>query len=142
MTTNVIISERKNPGCLIQLLWFVFIGWWAGQIWILLAWLLMLTILGIPLAVKMINNLPKVFALRNPSPEYTIVRFQDGVAVVSTTNVPQRNIFLRIIYFLLVGWWFSAIWMELAYLICLTIIGLPLGFWMFDRTPATLSLRR
>jgi hypothetical protein len=32
--------------------------------------------------------------------------------------------------------------MELSYLVCLTIIGLPLGFWMFDRVPALVSLHR
>jgi uncharacterized membrane protein YccF (DUF307 family) len=40
------------------------------------------------------------------------------------------------------GWWFSAIWMATAYLLCLSIIGLPLGFWMFDLTPTVVSLKR
>jgi len=56
--------------------------------------------------------------------------------------MPQVNIFLRIIYFLLIGWWFSAFWVELAYIICLTILGLPIGLWMVDKTPVIVSLRR
>jgi uncharacterized membrane protein YccF (DUF307 family) len=49
---------------------------------------------------------------------------------------------LRAIYFVLIGWWLSAVWMEMAYAICLTIIGLPIGLWMFDKVPALVSLRR
>jgi uncharacterized membrane protein YccF (DUF307 family) len=62
--------------------------------------------------------------------------------VTRTTRVPQRNIVLRALYFVLIGWWLSAIWMELAYAVCLTIIGLPIGFWMFDKVPALVSLHR
>lgn len=127
-------SSQRNPGCLIQLLWFVFIGWWAGQIWIAVAWLLMVTIVGIPLGVMMMNKVPQVIALRD----------QAGTAVSSGTTgaARQHNILLRAIYFVLIGWWLSAIWIELAYIICLTIIGLPLGFWMFDAVPVLVSLRR
>jgi hypothetical protein len=32
--------------------------------------------------------------------------------------------------------------MEVAYAISLTVIGLPIGFWMFDQVPALVSLRR
>jgi hypothetical protein len=26
----VVVSGKKGPGCLIQVLWFLLIGWWAG----------------------------------------------------------------------------------------------------------------
>lgn len=139
------LSRSNNPGCIIQLLWFLLIGWWAGQLWIAVAWLLMLSVIGIPLGVVMFNLLPKVIALREPNQTLTTtVTHQNGVRVVKTgfNNVPQFNLLVRIVYFLLIGWWLSAVWVELAYVICLTIIGLPLGLWMVDQTPGVLSLRR
>ena len=140
--STVVVTTRKDPGCLVQILWFLFVGWWAGQLWIAVAWLLMLTVIGIPLGVMMLNKVPKVIALRGQTTDLTLTTI-GAVTVVSTgAQVPQRNILLRAIYFLLVGWWLSAIWMELAYWACLTIIGLPIGFWMFDRVPALASLRR
>ena len=38
--------------------------------------------------------------------------------------------------------WLSAFWMEVAYFFCLTLLGLPIGLWMFDKTPAVLTLGR
>lgn len=142
MTGVVVHGSQKNPGCLVQLLWFLFIGWWAGQLWIVLAWLFMLTVLGIPLGVIMMNKVPWVIALRGQSGGVTVSAVGGVTTVTPGASVRQHNILLRAIYFLLIGWWLSAIWMELAYLFCVTIIGLPLGFWMFDRVPALVSLHR
>ena len=91
-----------------------------------------------PLAVMMLNRVPEVMALRGETE--LLVKSWNGHTVV--TDVPQYNILLRALYFVLVGWWASALWLELAYALCMTVIGLPLGFWMFDRTPAIVSLRR
>ena len=142
MSVKVVSVPRKNPGCLVQLLWFLFVGWWVGEVWIVAAWLLMLTVVGIPLAVKMMNKVPQVIALRGETGSLTVTTVGDGSVVTVGTPVPQHNIVLRSIYFLLIGWWLSGIWMELAYAICLTIIGLPVGFWMFDKIPGLVSLRR
>lgn len=140
--THTVIERRENPGCLIQILWFALIGIWLGQIWIAVAWLLMLTIVGIPLGVAMLNYLPTVIALRREPVHVLITTRRDGALLTREVGVPQVNIVLRAFYFILIGWWLSAIWMELSYLVCLTIIGLPLGFWMFDRVPALVSLHR
>jgi uncharacterized membrane protein YccF (DUF307 family) len=140
--STVIVSQQKGPGCLAQVLWFLFIGWWASQLWIALAWLLMLTVIGIPLAVMMLNKVPKVIALREQTSGATVIK-TGGVTVIDASGkAPQHNIMLRAIYFLLIGWWLSALWMEVAYFFCLIIIGLPIGFWMFDKVPGIVSLRR
>jgi uncharacterized membrane protein YccF (DUF307 family) len=125
-----------------QILWFALVGWWAGQLWIAAAWLLMLTIVGAPLAVAMLNALPQVIALRGQTSGVEVTRVGNLEYTVSNARIPQRNIVLRAIYFVLIGWWLSALWMEAAYALCLSIIGLPVGFWMFDQVPALVSLRR
>jgi uncharacterized membrane protein YccF (DUF307 family) len=141
-TDRVVVETQKNPGCLLQILWFAFIGIWLGQAWMIVAWFFMVTIIGIPIGVAMINMLPKVIALREPTRRVMISTNGNGQVVRRDVEVAQVNIVLRAIYFILIGWWLSALWMEAAYAICLTIIGLPIGFWMFDRVPAILSLKR
>ncbi len=138
----VIVETKRNPGCLLQLLWFAFIGIWLGQAWMLVAWVLMLTVIGLPLGIGMLNMLPKVIALREPTQQVRVVRHEDGRFSMVEVKTPQINIFLRAIYFALIGWWFSALWMELAYLLTASVIGIPIGFWMFDLVPAVLTLRR
>jgi uncharacterized membrane protein YccF (DUF307 family) len=134
-----VIVTKENPGCLVQLLWFALVGWWAGELWIAAAWIMMITIVGAPIGVAMLNMLPQVIALRG---HRTAVEVTWDGKLIRETRVPQRNILLRIVYFLTIGWWLTALWMEAAYALCLSIIGLPLGFWMFDRVPALLTLRR
>jgi uncharacterized membrane protein YccF (DUF307 family) len=137
---TVVIDTRKNPGCLIQLLWFGLVGWWLGLLWIAVAWLFMVTILGAPLGVMMLNVLPRVIALRD-EPHRVAVTTSMGAVVQREVFPPEINLLVRAIYFVFVGWWLSAIWMGAAYLMCLTIVGLPVGFWMFDRVPTLVSLK-
>jgi uncharacterized membrane protein YccF (DUF307 family) len=139
---RVVVATNKNPGCLLQVLWFLFIGIWLGQAWMVVAWFFMVTIIGIPIGVAMLNMLPKVMALREPIHQVMISTSRNGEIIRRDVDVEQVNILLRAIYFILIGWWLSALWMEAAYAISLTIIGLPIGFWMFDQVPAILSLKR
>ena len=141
-TSTVTVETQRNPGCLLQILWFAFVGVWLGQAWMVVAWIFMVTIIGIPIGVAMLNMLPKVFALREPTRRVMIRTGRDGEILRREIEPEQVNILLRAIYFILIGWWLSALWMEAAYAISLTVIGLPVGFWMFDRIPAILSLKR
>lgn len=138
----IVIENRQNPGCLLQLLWFGLVGWWLGQAWVAVAWFLMVTIIGIPLGIAMLNNLPRVIALRQPAGELRVVRRENGAISSQAVNVPQHSFLLRALYFVLIGWWLTALWIEAAYAVSLTIIGLPLGFWMFDQVPVLLTLQR
>ncbi len=138
---TTIVDTRQNPGCLIQLVWFALVGWWLGQIWMAVAWFFMVTIVGIPVGVIMLNNIPKVIAMREESRRVLVYTGADGRAHRREVDVPEINFLVRAIYFVLIGWWVTALWMEAAYAICLSIIGLPIGFWMFDRVPTVLTLK-
>lgn len=67
--------------------------------------------------------------------------------VVNVGSIPvaarsQLPWLARAVYFLLIGWWFSAIWIVLAWLIAITVLGLPVAQWMFLRVNAILTLQR
>lgn len=67
--------------------------------------------------------------------------------VVNVGSIPiaarnQRPWIVRALYFVLIGFWFSAIWLVLAWLLAITIIGLPAAQWMFLRVNAILTLQR
>jgi uncharacterized membrane protein YccF (DUF307 family) len=54
----------------------------------------------------------------------------------------QNPFVLRAVYFLLIGWWFSALWLTVAWALSASVIGLPFAFWMFNRIPAVITLAR
>lgn len=128
-----VVAVKQGPGCLIQILWFVFIGWWLGSFAVAAAYFLFVFIITIPVGIAILNNIPKIMALREPP---------KMVTPYGPVDTPQHNIILRALWFVLVGWWLAAIVMTVAYALCMTVIGLPIGFLMFDWVPGILTLRR
>ena len=49
---------------------------------------------------------------------------------------------LRALWYILIGWWATAIWITVAYMCCLLIFTLPAATWMFSRTNVVLTLQR
>jgi len=137
------VNTDLGPGCLVRGLYFIFIGLWLGAVWIVVAWILNITIIGLPIGLLMINSLPQVMTLR-PARRQTTVEVRNGVPVIRTEPIQQENFFVRMIYFILIGWWFSLIWMAIAWALTgITLgLGLPIAFWMFDRVPALTTLKR
>ena len=123
------------------LLWFVFVGWWLSAIWIAIAWFLIALIVTMPIGLMMINVLPKIASLREPSQEFRTT-IEGTITRVEQTNLRQYPFILRAIYFLLIGWWLSGIWMSVGWVASVTIVGLPVAIWMFNRVPAITTLRR
>ena len=137
-TQPVVVQRSDGAGLLIRALYFVLIGWWLSAIWAAIAWVLCVTIIGLPLGVMMLNRLPQVVTLKPSRGDLLITPAGQVVEMA----VRQRPFLLRAIYFLLIGWWLSAIWLAIAWALNVSIIGMLIGFWMFNRTPAIVSLAR
>jgi uncharacterized membrane protein YccF (DUF307 family) len=133
---------KRGPNLLIRFAWWLFIGWWLSGIVVTVAWLALITIIGIPLGIYLINRLPTVLTLRPRTRHWSIGTDEAGVTVVDERGRDQVAWPIRGIWFVVVGWWASGLWMGLAWLIQLTVIGLPIALLMFDRTPFIASLYR
>jgi uncharacterized membrane protein YccF (DUF307 family) len=136
LSTPVQRVEVHPPNLLLRVIWFLLIGWWLTGILSAAAWALNATVIGLPLGLWIINRLPTVATLVPPKSVY---RVEEGVAVPA---VEQRAFLLRAIYFILIGWWFSGLWMAAAYVLLLSVIGIPAAFWMYGRIGAVTSLYR
>ena len=128
-----VVAVKQGPGCLIQILWFAFIGWWLGTFAISVAYVMLLLIVTIPVGIAILNNIPMIMALRQPD---------RLVTPYGEVGVQQHNFLLRALWFIFVGWWLAGVALSVGYFLCMTIIGLPFGFLIFDMTPALLTLRR
>lgn len=112
-------------------------GLWFSGVWAAAAWLLCVTIVGLPLGLWMLNRLPQVVTL---APRRADLVVSGGE--VREVRVAQVPFLLRTLYFVFVGWWLSALWIAAAWALCASVIGMVIGFWMFDRVPAVVSLAR
>jgi uncharacterized membrane protein YccF (DUF307 family) len=131
-----VLVRGHAPNIILRLLWFIIVGWWLGGIVSTVAWFLNVTIIGLPLGLWIINRLPAVMTLRPQEQSWYV---QDGVV---REGVEQQPLLVRALYFVLIGWWFSGLWMAAAYAATATIIGVPLGFWMYNRIGAVTTLYR
>lgn len=133
---NVIVVQPGGPNMLVRLLYFFFVGWWLGLICSMLAWFLNITVIGLPLGLWIINRLPAIITLRAQKNQW---RLEEGMLKKGKN---QRSLVLRATYFILIGWWFSGLWMLASYGFILIIIGVPLAFWMLGRVGAVTTLYR
>jgi uncharacterized membrane protein YccF (DUF307 family) len=136
------VDSQPAPPLLLRALWFVFVGFWLGGIVTAAAWALNVSIIGLPLGLWMLNRIPTVMTLRPVAQTVTVDRSADGREIVRVAERSQDSLLVRAIWFLLFGWWLSGLWAGLAYVFALTIIGLPVSFWMYNRLPFVTTLFR
>jgi uncharacterized membrane protein YccF (DUF307 family) len=133
----MIVVSPSGHGFLVRALWYIFVGWWLTGIALTVGYVLTLTIVGIPFGFWIFNRTGTLLTLR---PRSQPVQLAADGSVGEHPN--QRSLLLRAIWFVLVGWWLAGLWMGLAYLVSLTIIGIPLGIWMLNRLPEIFTLHR
>lgn len=140
-TLPVELQPKEEPDYLTRGLYFLLVGWWLSLLWLIVAWVFNATIIGLPIGLAMLNYLPKVTTLR-PVRQQVTATFQRDQVVFQQQQIPQRHILVRAVYFVLVGWWASLAWCSIAWSFSVSIIGMPIAFWMFDQVPAITTLAR
>jgi len=135
------VLVQPNRPFIVRAIYFVFIGWWLTFLWINAAWVLIASVIGLPLGLWMLNRVPQVLTLK-PMAVEAEVRGYGPYAQVRTRSVRQHSWPLRLIYFLFIGWWVSLLWANIAWALCVSIIGLPVGIIMFHYLPAVTTLMR
>jgi uncharacterized membrane protein YccF (DUF307 family) len=132
---------KTGPNFLVRAIYFVFIGWWLGFLWLNAGYFLCVTVIGLPIGLVMLNHLPTVLTLR-PHSQQVHINASGSTTIVNVGVAPQLNFLVRTVYFILIGWWFGYLWALLSYFLCMTVIGLPVGLVMLNRLPAVITLRR
>lgn len=142
MTTEHGVTKVKEPvnemPFIVRAIWFFVLGWELTGIWILVAWALNASIIGLPLGLWMIDRVPQILTLKARPGSY-LTDLEDG----RSSFIPARQPFFlaRVFYFFVIGWWFSLLWATIAWILCATIIGLPLGIVMLNALPTVTTLR-
>ena len=137
-----VMELKTGPHILVRVVWYLFAGWWLTGIAMAIAWLGGITIIGLPLSFYIVNRIPTTLTLRPRRERYSLVTGPDGITRYERIATQQTSSIIRLAYFIVLGWWVSGMWMIAAYLLMLTIVGLPLGMMMVNRLPFVFSLHR
>ena len=109
---------------LLNVIWFVFAGLWLAIGYAFAALICFVLIITIPFGVAALRI--GIFALWPFG--RTVVRRQDAGAGSAIGNV---------LWFVLCGWWLAIGHLISGVLLCLTLIGIPLGLANFKLIPVT-----
>lgn len=142
MQPPIMVNVVSSPNFLLRALWFIFIGWWAGLIWLHIGFALCVSVIFLPVGLMMLNRLPSVLTLQPSSQQTTVTMYQNGMVSVQVGEPQQIDFLLRALYFLVIGWWLGYVWALVGYIFCFTIILMPIGVMMLNRLPTVLTLRQ
>lgn len=110
----------------LNVIWLVLAGFWLALGYVLAAVLLAITIIGLPFAWQ---------ALKLAG--YALWPFGRALVPAETRSRPL-SVVGNILWFVLAGWWLALEHLIVGALLCLTIIGIPLGLGAFKMAGAAL----
>lgn len=109
---------------LLNVIWFVFAGLWTAIGYAFAALIMFVLIITIPFGVAALRI--GIFAL-----------WPFGRTVVQRADAGMGSAIGNVLWFLLAGWWLILLHLITGTLLCLTIIGIPLGLANFKLIPVT-----
>ena len=111
---------------ILNIIWFVFAGFWTALGYALAALVMFILIITIPFGVAALRI--GVFAL-----------WPFGKTVIRRSDAGAGSTIGNVIWFVLAGWWLIVMHLITGTILCLTIIGIPLGLANFKLIPVTLT---
>ena len=111
---------------ILNIIWLVFAGLWTALGYALAALIMFILIITIPFGVAALRI--GVFAL-----------WPFGKTVIRRADAGAGSAIGNVIWFVLAGWWLIVIHLITGTVLCLTIIGIPLGLANFKLIPVTLT---
>jgi uncharacterized membrane protein YccF (DUF307 family) len=121
------VSSRR-PGemrLLLNIIWFVLAGLWIAIAYAFAALICFILIITIPFGIASLRI--AIFAL-----------WPFGKAVVRSAEAGVASRIGNVLWFVLCGWWLALAHLASGLLLCLTIIGIPLGLANFKLIPVSL----
>jgi hypothetical protein len=124
-----------GPPLALRAAWYVVAGVVCTLLWIIAAWMGLVSVAGRAAAAKMLHRAPSILTLHIAGPQppawmTSPVPYRPSYPAPSPpTSLP------RVLYFLFIGWWASLIWLIFGYLAVLSVVGVPLAYRMFDAAP-------
>jgi uncharacterized membrane protein YccF (DUF307 family) len=118
--------EASPVRVLLNLIWLVLAGIWLGIEYVLAGVILCITIIGIPFGVQS-------FKLAG----YALWPF-GRMLIPARTRHKGLSVIGNILWLVLAGWWLALSHLIVGCLLCLTIIGIPLGVASFKMAGAAL----
>ena len=110
----------------LNVIWLVFAGLWTALGYALAALIMFILIITIPFGVAALRI--GVFAL-----------WPFGKTVIRRADAGAGSAIGNVIWFVLAGWWLVVVHLITGTILCLTIIGIPLGLANFKLIPMTLT---
>jgi uncharacterized membrane protein YccF (DUF307 family) len=141
-TVRYEVVQRDEPEFAVRFLWFLFVGIWLGAVTTVTAWLSIITIIGAPLGFWILRRTPTIMTLRSPKKVLQLGSGEHGLVVVREMRPAQLSLGVRALYFATVGWWFSLVWLLMAWTLSVFILPLPLTMWMFEQVPLLTTLEQ
>jgi uncharacterized membrane protein YccF (DUF307 family) len=108
-----------------NVLWFVLAGLWLAIGYLFAALVMFILIITIPFALQAVKL--AVFAL-----------WPFGRTVVQRSDAGAPSLIGNILWLILAGWWLAIGHLVTGILLCITIIGIPLGLGNFKLIPISL----
>jgi uncharacterized membrane protein YccF (DUF307 family) len=110
---------------ILNILWLVLCGFWMALGYLFAALLMFILIITIPFALQAVKL--AIFAL-----------WPFGRTLVKRPDAGAPSLIGNVLWLLLAGWWLALGHLITGVLLCLTIIGIPLGLGNFKLMPVSL----